>query len=209
MPPWHCSLSFVRNGANIVVFGGTGSGKTTFLNALGQLIDPTDRIVTVEDAAELRFPGEHVVRLEARRPNSEGQGEVTIRDLVRAALRLRPDRVVVGEVRGPEALDMVWALSTGHDGSLSTVHADGAAEALRRLESFVQMAAPGLSPPAIEAQLRSGVDYLVGVTRTDTRARRVTSIAEVEPQGLDVRPLFEAGEVVAEPRRRPRRVGAS
>lgn len=164
--------------ANIVVFGATGSGKTTLLNSLASAIDPTQRVVTIEDAAELRLELPHVVRLEGRPDNGDGAGGVEMRALVRAALRLRPDRIVVGEVRGAEALDMVWAMATGHDGSLSTCHARTAAEALSRLETFVLLAGADLPLGAVRAQVRSAVDVLVGVRRDGAR-RQVWSIHDV------------------------------
>ncbi|QYG95681.1 CpaF family protein [Iamia sp. SCSIO 61187] len=164
----------------IVVSGGAGAGKTTLLNALAGHIDPDERIVTVEDAAELRLPGRHVVRLEARPPSVEGTGEVTIRDLVRAALRMRPDRIVVGEVRGPEALDMLQAMNTGHDGSLSTLHASSPTDALRRLETMVLTGAD-LPLPAVREQIASAVDLVVQIARRADGSRRVVAVAEVAP----------------------------
>ena len=143
----------VRARASILVCGGTGSGKTTTLNVLSSFIGTGERVVTIEDAAELRLRQPHVVRLEARPPNLEGRGEVTIRRLVRNALRMRPDRIVVGEVRGPEALDMLTALSTGHDGSLCTIHAGSPAEALRRVETLALMADLGLPHAALREQV--------------------------------------------------------
>src|SRR5215217_3854526 len=169
----------VRRRCNVLVCGGTGSGKTTLLNALSSFIDPGERVVTIEDAAELRLRQPHVLRLEARPPNLEGRGEVTIRRLVRNALRMRPDRIVVGEVRGPEALDMLTALSTGHDGSLCTVHAGSAAEALRRLETLALMADVGLPHAAIREQVADAIDLVVCQARAADGARRVTSVAEV------------------------------
>lgn len=166
----------VTDRANLVVYGGTGSGKTTLLNALGALLPLGERVVVVEDASELRLPGEHVVRLEARAENAEGVGRITIRDLVRAALRLRPDRIVVGEVRGPEALDMVWAMSTGHDGSMSTCHANSAVDALARLETFAVLADGDLPLPAVRAQVRNAVDVLVGIRRLPDGRRRVEAV---------------------------------
>ncbi|MCA1684025.1 MAG: CpaF family protein, partial [Actinobacteria bacterium] len=138
---------------NLLVSGGTGAGKTTLLNALATCIPSTERVITVEDAAELRLPGEHVVRLEARPANAEGAGEVRIRELVRNALRMRPDRIVVGEVRGPEALDMLQAMNTGHEGSLSTCHANSPDDALRRLETMVLMGDVNLPLAAVRSQL--------------------------------------------------------
>lgn len=165
---------------NIVVSGGTGTGKTTLLNALAATVPVGERIVTIEDAAELNIPG-HVVRLEARPPNAEGRGRVTLADLVRTALRLRPDRIIVGEVRGAEALDMISAMNTGHDGSLSTVHANGPDDALWRIETLALTGSEGVGETAIRRQLRSAVDLVVHLSRRNGR-RRVERIAEV---GLD------------------------
>ena len=169
----------VRRRCNLLVCGGTGSGKTTLLNALSSFIDPGERVITIEDAAELRLRQPHVLRLESRPPNLEGRGEVTIRRLVRNALRMRPDRIVVGEVRGPEALDMLTALSTGHEGSLCTVHAGTAAEALRRLETLALMADVGLPHAAIREQVADAIDLVVCQARAADGSRRVTTVAEV------------------------------
>jgi pilus assembly protein CpaF len=169
----------VRARLNVLVSGGTGSGKTTTLNALSAFIPPGERIVTIEDAAELRLRQPHVVRLEARPASLEGRGEVTIRQLVRNALRMRPDRVVVGEVRGGEALDMLSAMSTGHDGSLSTVHAGSAPDALRRVETLALMAGVGLPHAAIREQIAGAIDLVVHQERSRDGARRVTSVCEV------------------------------
>ena len=177
----------VRRRCNIVVFGPTGSGKTTLLNALGALLPAHERIVTIEDVAELRLPGEHVVRLEARPGSADGVGRAGVRELVRAALRLRPDRIVVGEVRGPEALDMVWAISTGHDGSFSTCHASGPRDALRRLETMCLMADEQLPLTAVREQIVSAVDLLVGVARCDDGTRRVVDLHRVRDDGALVR----------------------
>jgi pilus assembly protein CpaF len=165
--------------ASILVSGGTGSGKTITLNALSGAIPEDERIVTIEDAAELRLRQRHVVRLEARPPNLEGRGEVTIRQLVRNALRMRPDRIVVGEVRGAEALDMLMALNTGHEGSLSTVHANAPADALRRVETLALMAGVGLPHEAVRDQVGSALDLVVHQARAGDGARRVESVAEV------------------------------
>ncbi len=167
---------------NVLVSGGTGAGKTTLLNALAGSIPAGERVVTVEDAAELRLPGEHVVRLEARPANAEGAGEVRIRDLVRNALRMRPDRIVVGEVRGPEALDMLQAMNSGHEGSLSTCHANGPDDALRRLETMVLMGDIGLPLAAVRAQLEAALDLVVQVARRSDGTRRVVAVAEVVDQ---------------------------
>jgi len=165
---------------SVLVSGGTGSGKTTLLNALSSFIAPGERVVTIEDAAELRLQQPHVVRLESRLAGVEGRGEVTIRDLLRNALRMRPDRIVIGEVRGVEALDLLTALNTGHDGALSTVHANSPADALRRLETLALMAGVGLPHEAIAEQVRRGIDLVVHLQRQPDGARRVTEIAAVE-----------------------------
>jgi pilus assembly protein CpaF len=201
----------VAGGWNLVVAGGTGSGKTTLLNALSEAIDPVERIVTIEETAELRLGQPHVVRLEARPANAEGAGAVSVRELVRAALRMRPDRLVVGEVRGGEALDLVQALNTGHDGSISTVHANTPVDALRRLVTLALFARSGLPHDAVREQLFASVDAVVQVSRDREGARRVVGIAEVPEPGQDlaVRPLYarRAGALVAvgEPQRPARR----
>jgi pilus assembly protein CpaF len=168
---------------NVVVSGGTGAGKTTLLNALAAAVDPTERIVTIEDTAELRLPLDHVVRLEARPPNAEGQGAVSVRDLVRNALRMRPDRIVVGEARGAEALDMLQAMNTGHDGSLTTCHANGTADALRRIETMTLSAAGGLPLAAVREQVASAVDLVVHVARGADGGRAVVAVDEVVALG--------------------------
>jgi pilus assembly protein CpaF len=170
----------VRARRSILVSGGTGSGKTTLLNALSSFVAAGERVVTIEDAAELRLQQPHVVRLESRPAGVEGRGEVTIRDLLRNALRMRPDRIVIGEVRGPEALDLLTALNTGHDGALSTVHANSPGDALARLETLALMAGVGLPHEAIAAQVRRGIDLVVHLRRLPDGSRRVTEIAEVE-----------------------------
>ena len=164
---------------NILISGGTGAGKTTLLNAMSAAIPNSERIVTIEDAAELRLAQRHVLRLECRPKNIEGEGEVTIRDLVRNTLRMRPDRIVVGEVRGAEALDMLQAMNTGHDGSLSTCHANSPADALRRIETMVLMGDVELPLAAIREQMVSAIDLVVHVARRADGARRVVAIAEV------------------------------
>jgi pilus assembly protein CpaF len=168
-----------RSRLNILISGGTGSGKTTLLNALSQMIDHGERVVTIEDAAELQLQQPHVVRLETRPPNLEGSGEVTMRDLVKNALRMRPDRIIVGETRGGEALDMLQAMNTGHDGSLSTVHANRPREAIMRLENLVGMASANLSPRAIRQQIASAIDMIIQVGRMRDGSRRVTYITEI------------------------------
>lgn len=164
---------------NVLVSGGTGSGKTTTLGALTAAIAPDERIVTIEDTAELRLPQPHVVRLEARPASVEGRGEVTIRRLLRNALRMRPDRIVVGEVRGPEALDMLAAMTSGHDGSLSTVHASSPSEALRRVEVLALMADVGLPHAAVREQVAAALDLVVHQVRAADGTRRVTAVSEV------------------------------
>lgn len=173
----------VRGRRSVLVSGGTGSGKTTLLNALSSFVSPGERVVTIEDAAELRLQQPHVVRLESRPAGVEGKGEVTIRDLLRNALRMRPDRIVVGEVRGPEALDLLTALNTGHDGALSTVHANSPADALRRLETLALMAGVGLPHEAIAEQVRRGVDLVVQMERRADGSRRVAEIVATETLG--------------------------
>jgi pilus assembly protein CpaF len=182
----------VRARRSILVSGGTGSGKTTLLNALSVWIAPDDRVVTIEDAAELRLRQEHVVRLESRPATVEGRGEVTIRDLLRNALRMRPDRIVIGEVRGAEALDLLTALNTGHEGALSTVHANSPEDALRRVETLALMAGVGLPHEAIREQLARGVDLVVHMARGPRGARWVTEVGEVSraAAGIGVRELW-------------------
>ena len=165
---------------SVLVSGGTGSGKTTLLGALSSFIAAEERVVTIEDAAELRLQRPHVVRLESRPASVEGRGEFTVRDLLRNALRMRPDRILIGEVRGAEALDLLTALNTGHAGALSTVHANSPADALSRLETLVLMAGVGLPHEAIAAQVRRGIDLVVQLERRPDGARRVTEIAEVQ-----------------------------
>ena len=171
---------------NILISGGTGSGKTTLLNALSEAIPDSDRIVTIEDAAELRLNQRHVLRLEARPKNIEGQGEIPIRELVRNSLRMRPDRILVGEVRGAEALDMLQAMNTGHEGSLSTVHANSCRDALSRIETMVLMAGFELPIRAIRQQGASALDLIVHLERLEDGSRRVTQITEVQRMESDV-----------------------
>jgi len=175
--------SLVHEKLNLVVYGPTGAGKTSLLNALVAGLAPNERVVTIEDVAELRLPGEHVVRLEARPGTAEGVGRTDIRDLVRAALRLRPDRIIVGEVRGAEALDMIWALSTGHDGCFSTCHASNAPDAIRRLETMALLGAERLPLEAIRLQVAAAIDVFVGVARSSSGCRRVTDIHLVGATG--------------------------
>lgn len=170
----------VRGRLNILISGGTGTGKTTLLNVVSQFIPEEERIVTIEDAAELRLHQDHVLRLEGRPANIEGKGQVAIRDLVRNSLRMRPDRIVVGEVRGPETLDMLQAMNTGHEGSLTTVHANSPRDALSRLETMVLMAGLDLPVRAIREQMSSALNVLVHLARLRDGSRRIVQIAEVE-----------------------------
>lgn len=171
---------------NIVISGGTGSGKTTLLNAISQLIDQGERIVTIEDAAELQLQQPHVVRLETRPSNLEGSGEINMRDLVKNALRMRPDRIILGEVRGSEAADMLQAMNTGHEGSLGTIHANRPREALTRLENMIGMAGINLPSRAVRTQISSALDMIVQVTRMRDGVRRITNITEVMGMEGDV-----------------------
>jgi pilus assembly protein CpaF len=182
----------VRARQSILISGGTGAGKTTLLNALSAYIGSSERVITLEDAAELRLRQEHVVRLESRPPSVEGRGEVTIRDLLRNALRMRPDRIVIGEVRGREALDLLTALNTGHDGALSTVHANSPADALRRLETLALMAGVGLPLEAIREQLGRGIELVVHLARSPQGERRVVEVGEIVAAagGVGVRELW-------------------
>jgi pilus assembly protein CpaF len=176
----------VRGRTNILVSGGTGAGKTTTLNVLSSFIPDDERILTIEDAAELRLQQPHVVRLEARPPNIEGRGEVSIRDLVRNALRMRPDRIVVGEVRGGEALDMLQAMNTGHDGSISTIHANSPRDSLSRLETVTLMAGMELSPRSIREQMASALNLIVHQSRLKDGSRRITHVTEIVGMEGDV-----------------------
>jgi pilus assembly protein CpaF len=180
---------------SILVSGGTGSGKTTLLNALSAFIDPSERVITIEDAAELRLRQPHVVRLESRPANVEGRGRVTIRELLRGALRMRPDRIVIGEVRGGEALDLLMALNTGHEGALSTVHANSPEDALRRVETLALMAGVGLPHEAIREQLGRGLDLVIHLARLSDGCRRVVEVAEVvrTAGSVGVRELYRLG----------------
>jgi pilus assembly protein CpaF len=184
----------IRAELNVLISGGTGTGKTTLLNALSASIPDSERIITIEDAAELQLQQRHVIRLEARPKNIEGEGEVPIRTLVRNSLRMRPDRIVVGEIRGPEAVDMLQAMNTGHDGSLSTVHANSPRDALHRVETMVLMAGIELPSRAIRQQTSSALDMIVHLERLDDGSRRVTQITEVQRMESDVitlQDLFE------------------
>ena len=169
----------VRGKLNIIVCGGTGSGKTTLLNIMSSFIDQNERIITIEDAAELRLHQQHVISLETRVTNYESEGEVTIRDLVRNSLRMRPDRILVGEVRGKEAFDMLQAMNTGHDGSLTTLHANGPHDALNRLETMVLMSGLDIPMRAIREYIENAIDLIVTIDRMNDGKRKITSIAEV------------------------------
>ncbi|HEY6573205.1 MAG TPA: ATPase, T2SS/T4P/T4SS family, partial [Candidatus Eisenbacteria bacterium] len=169
----------IRARLNMLITGGTGSGKTTLLNILSRYIPETERVVTIEDSAELQLQQPHVVRLETRPPNIEGKGTINQRDLVRNALRMRPDRIVVGEVRGAEVIDMLQAMNTGHDGSLSTIHANTSRDALHRLENLVLMAGLALPDRAIREQVASALQLIVHVSRVSDGTRKVLSIQEI------------------------------
>ena len=184
----------VRARLNIIISGGTGAGKTTLLNALSAFIPASERIVTIEDSAELQMQQPHVVRLETRPPNIEGRGEVTQRDLVRNTLRMRPDRIVIGEVRGGEAIDMLQAMNTGHDGSLTTIHANTTRDALARLETMVQMTGMRLSDRAMRQQIASAVNLVIQVARLTDGTRRIVSISEItgmEGETITMQEIFE------------------
>ena len=180
---------------SVLVSGGTGSGKTTLLNALSAFIDSGERVITIEDAAELRLRQPHVVRLETRPANVEGRGAVSIRELLRGALRMRPDRIVIGEVRGGEALDLLMALNTGHEGALSTVHANSPEDALRRIETLALIAGVGLPHEAIREQLGRGLDLVIHLARLSDGSRRVVEVAEVvrTAGSVGVRQLYRLG----------------
>jgi pilus assembly protein CpaF len=171
---------------NVLISGGTGSGKTTLLNAMSQMIDPRERIITIEDAAELQLQLPHVGSLETRIANLEGKGEVTVRDLLKNALRMRPDRIILGEIRGAEAFDMLQAMNTGHEGSLGTIHASGPREALSRLESIIAFAGLDLPSRTVRTQIATAIDLIVQVSRMRDGRRRITSITELVGMEGDV-----------------------
>ncbi|MBP3920629.1 MAG: CpaF family protein [Bacilli bacterium] len=194
---------------NIIICGGTGSGKTTLLNVLSSFIDNDERIITIEDAAELRLKQNHVISLETRLTNYEGEGEITIRDLVRNSLRMRPDRIIVGEVRGKEAFDMLQAMNTGHNGSLTTMHANGPIDALNRLETMILMAGMEIPIKAIREYIENAIDIVVQISRLSDGRRKVTSICEItgfKDDIIEVKEIFnfkqtgitENGEVIGE-----------
>ena len=169
----------VKAKLNILISGGTGAGKTTLLNCLSNFVPDGERIVTIEDSAELRLQQDHVVRLETRPPNIEGKGTITQRDLVRNALRMRPDRIVIGEVRGAEALDMLQAMNTGHEGSLGTVHANNARDALSRLETMMLMSSVNLPQKVLRSQIASALDIVVQLSRLTDGSRKLIEVSEI------------------------------
>jgi pilus assembly protein CpaF len=184
----------VRARLNVLISGGTGAGKTTLLNALSAFIPEDQRIVTIEDSAELQLQQPHVVRLETRPPNIEGRGEITQRDLVKNALRMRPDRIVIGEVRGGEAIDMLQAMNTGHDGSLTTIHANTPRDAVSRLETMIQMTGMRLSDRAMRQQIASALDLVIQAARLSDGSRRITSISEItgmEGETITMQEIFQ------------------
>src|SRR5947208_502964 len=183
----------VRARLNMVISGGSGTGKTTLLNALSRFIPETERIITIEDIAELMLQQRHIVRLETREPNIEGLGAVTPRDLMINALRMRPDRIIVGESRGPEALDMLQAMNTGHDGSMTTMHANSPRDCFHRIETMVLMANVGLTEPIIRQQAFSAIQVVIQMARLRDGSRRVASVAEVTGvghEGVEVQEIF-------------------
>ncbi|MGR3662190.1 MAG: CpaF family protein [Paracoccaceae bacterium] len=201
--------ALVQARLNILISGGTGSGKTTLLNAISSYIDPSHRIITIEDAAELQLLQEHVVRLETRPPNAEGNGAILQRDLVKNALRMRPDRIIVGEVRGAECFDMLQAMNTGHDGSMTTVHANTARDALGRVEQMVTMLGTGLPISTIRSQISAAINIVVQLARMSDGKRRVISISEISGMEGDVitmqdlfvferRGVSETGEILGD-----------
>ncbi|MFR9674416.1 CpaF family protein [Streptomyces sp. TR06-5] len=196
----------VRAKMNVIVSGGTGSGKTTLLNALSALIPDGERIITVEDAAELQLQQSHVIRLETRPPNVEGKGQITIRDLVRNSLRMRPDRIVVGEVRGGETLDMLQAMSTGHDGSLATVHANSAEDAMLRLQTLASMSEVKIPFEALRDQINSAVDCVVQLSRAADGSRKISEIAMLAGRGRQTYEIASVCRFEAEPMGADRRV---
>lgn len=191
--------AFVRARFNVIVAGGTGTGKTTLLNALSGLIPTHERIITIEDSAELQLQQAHVIRLESRPPNVEGKGRVTIRDLVRNSLRMRPDRIIVGEVRGGETLDMLQAMSTGHDGSLATVHSNSAEDALMRLQTLGSMSEVQIPFEALKDQINSAVDVVVQLSRFADGSRKITEIALLTSHGRDQFRITTAARFVPHP----------
>ncbi|URN06456.1 CpaF family protein [Actinomadura madurae] len=191
--------AFVRARLNMVISGGTGTGKTTMLNALSAFVPDHERIITIEDSAELQLKQEHIIPLESRPPNIEGKGAITIRDLVRNALRMRPDRIIVGEVRGGETLDMLQAMNTGHDGSLVTVHANSTEDTVHRLQTLASMSDVKLPFEAIRDQIASAIDCVVQLSRGPDGSRRITEVAVVDPARRDQFKMQPVMRFVAEP----------
>ncbi|HLZ66523.1 MAG TPA: CpaF family protein [Aliidongia sp.] len=187
----HFLEAMVRGRVSILISGGTGTGKTTLLNAMSKAIDHRERIVTIEDAAELQLQQPHVARMETRPPNTEGKGEITQRDLVRNALRMRPDRIILGEVRSGEAFDMLQAMNTGHEGSLSTIHANTPRDAVSRLEQMIGMAGMEMSPRTIRSQIASAINVVIQIGRWIDGRRRITSIQEITGMEGDVVSMHE------------------
>ncbi|MEH6374106.1 CpaF family protein [Streptomyces sp. KLMMK] len=191
--------ALVRAKFNVIVSGATGSGKTTLLNALSGLIPENERIITIEDSAELRLQQNHVITLESRPPNVEGKGQITIRDLVRNSLRMRPDRIIVGEVRGGETLDMLQAMSTGHDGSLATVHANNAEDALMRLQTLASMSEVEIPFAALKDQINSAVDVIVQLSRNADGSRKISEVAILDSRGREDYKLVTVSRFTARP----------
>ena len=195
-------LTFLKAGVscrlNVIISGGTGSGKTTMLNALSSYIPPEERLITIEDAAELQLQLPHVLRMETRPPNAEGKGEIRRRELVKNALRMRPDRIIVGECRGEEAFDMLQAMNTGHEGSMTTVHANSPRDAIKRLEQMVSMAGMSMSPLSTRSQIASAIRVLIQLQRLPDGRRRVISVSEITGMEGEVVQMHEIYRFVKE-----------
>jgi pilus assembly protein CpaF len=188
----------VKGKISLIISGGTGSGKTTMLNALSSYIPPEERLITIEDAAELQLQLPHVLRMETRPPNAEGRGEIRQRELVKNALRMRPDRIIVGECRGEEAFDMLQAMNTGHEGSMTTVHANSPRDALKRLEQMVSMAGLSISPASIRSQIASAIRLLIQLVRLPDGRRRIVSVSEITGMEGEVTQMHEIFRFVKE-----------
>ena len=189
--PWRPLRGIVLSRRNVLISGGTGSGKTTLLNVLSEFIPSSERVITIEDSAELQLRQDHVVRLETRPPNIEGKGEITQRELLRNSLRMRPDRIILGEVRGAEALDMLQAMNTGHDGSLTTIHASAARDALSRVETMVAMTGLNLPTKALRHYISSALNIIIQVARLSDGSRKIVSLQEIVGMEQDVITLQE------------------